>query len=234
MRQTVLITGANRGLGRALSDEYLGRGWRVYALVRNRKSEDAEDLERSGARVIYGELEADAVTFAVREMLEKDNVRLDLLVNNAGPPAATSGIEDGSVEEALEHFQVHCLGVLRVVRGVRDFLVKGETPLVVNISSRLGSISRMAEGMYGDIHSSIAYPVAKAAQNMLTVQLHRLLYPLGVRVVAVHPGALLTGYGSSDAATPVSEGAARLADLFDALGDISGVYLDPLGAVIPW
>jgi len=232
--ETVLITGANRGLGAAFVDLYLKRGWRVVGLVRDASSEGALRIKGCGAELIEADLREKETRTSVAQYFSDFRSRIDLLINNAGPPARTAALEEEADEETLEHFQVHCLGVLRVVQGAQKALRRAKSPLVVNISSRLGSIARMAEGMYSDIHRSFSYPVAKAAQNMLTAQLHRVLYPEGIRVIAVHPGALLTGYGSRDAATPVDEGAKRLAELFGRLEGASGVYLDPYGETIPW
>lgn len=216
-------------MGAALAAQYLATGWEVLALVRS-----AAGLP-DGVRGVVADLSLDSARTILRAFLEERGAPLDLLINNAGPPAATTGTEDAALEELIAHFQVHCAGVLRVVQAARPWLLAAPAPLVINISSRLASLTRMAAGEYADIHRSLSYPVAKAAQNMLTIQLHRELLPLGCRVVAVHPGALLTGYGSRDAATPVGEGAARLIRLFAGLGpEVSGVYLDPEGRTIPW
>lgn len=229
MGKSLLITGANRGLGAVLAAQYLARGWEVLALARS-----GAGLP-DGVRGVVADLSLDSARTILRAFLEKRGAPLDLLINNAGPPAATMGTEDAALEELVAHFQVHCAGVLRVVQAAKPFLLQAPVPLVVNISSRLASLTRMAAGEYADIHRSLSYPVAKAAQNMLTIQLHRELFPLGCRVVAVHPGALLTGYGSRDAATPVAEGAERLTRLVAGLGsEVSGVFLDPEGGVIPW
>jgi NAD(P)-dependent dehydrogenase (short-subunit alcohol dehydrogenase family) len=230
----VLITGTSRGLGRELALQYLADGAQLTALVR--READAAPLREAcpeRCRVFVGDLTDDGLRDRLRETLA--GAALDLVVNNAGPCAATVGSEDASLAETAAHFQVHCLGVLRVVQGALPALRRGTDPLVVNISSRLASLARGSSGEYRTIHRSLSYPIAKAAQNMLTIQLHHELFPQGIRVVAVHPGALLTGVGSCDAATPVPEGAARLRALFAGLDTAcSGVFLDPEGGTIPW
>jgi NAD(P)-dependent dehydrogenase (short-subunit alcohol dehydrogenase family) len=89
------------------------------------------------------------------------------------------------------------------------FLRRGRPSVVINITSRWGSIARTASGEGGGIYS---YQIAKAAQNMLTVCLDQELAQDGIRVFAVHPGRLKTAVAAKDADVEPHTAALRLAD----------------------
>ena len=89
-------------------------------------------------------------------------------------------------EDLESHFRVHCVGVFRCTKAAVPFLAKAERPVVVNITSRRGSLALNQSESYGRGH---AYIIAKCAQNMLTLCLDRELRQRGIRVFALHPGA---------------------------------------------
>jgi NAD(P)-dependent dehydrogenase (short-subunit alcohol dehydrogenase family) len=150
---------------------------------------------------------------------------LDVLINNAGSRGYLFSIDDVPEEEITELFEVHCLGALRATRSALPFLRRSAAPLVVNLTSRLGSIGRTSAGDFSGQRISYSYRIAKAAQNMLTLCLHQELGLEGVAVCAVHPGLLLTESGPPDAATSAEEGARRLADwILSADSSVSGTY----------
>jgi NAD(P)-dependent dehydrogenase (short-subunit alcohol dehydrogenase family) len=211
--RTVLITGASRGFGRALFEVYAQRRWRMFPLVRD--SSVAMQLQKEGgpechpivADVSTGEAEGE-----IERVLERNADTLDVLINNAGSIKKHRGLQNTSVED-LEHlYAVHCVGAFRCTRGALPFLMRSERAVVVNISSRWGSISRTVAGKGGGIYS---YQIAKCAQNMLTACLDQELREVGVRVMAVHPGRLKTEVAAPDADTEPQEAARALADWID-------------------
>lgn len=202
----VLITGAARGFGRAVLEEYLERGWTAFPLVRD--SRVAESLGGPGCRPIVADVVSGDAEGLIAAALDACDDPLDLLVNNAGVIRKARGLAAAEPEDLESHFRVHCVGALRCTLAALPWLRRAERPLVVNVTSRFGSIGRTAGGTFRGIY---AYNVAKAAQNMLTACLDQELRGEGIRVVAVHPGRLRTTVGASDADTEPAAAARALA-----------------------
>lgn len=208
--KAVLITGAGRGFGRALLDEFSKRKWIVFPLVR--KPEVADVLASTlGATChpIVGDVACAEVEDRIAGVLEHQGAALDVLINNAGNIKKLRWLPNTNPEDLESLFRVHCVGALRCTRAALPFLRKSEKPLIVNLSSRWGSIGRTVAGQFRGIYS---YQIAKCAQNMLTACLDQELRQQGIRVAAVHPGKLKTESAAVDADTPPEDAAARLAD----------------------
>ena len=109
-----------------------------------------------------------------------------------------------------KQFNVHCLGAMNVTQAVLPLLEQSDSPLIINISSRLASMSRNARGEFAGRGFSYAYRIAKGAQNMLTLCLADELGPRGFRVCALHPGRLKTQSGSDDACLTADQPAAAI------------------------
>jgi len=202
-----MITGAGRGFGRALLEEYFGRGWTTFPLVRDARQ--AESLATDTCRPVVADVGTVEAEAAIAAALNAHGAPLDLLVNNAGSVKKLRGLavtEPGDLE-AL--FRVHCVGALRCTRAALPWLRRALQPTVVNITSRFGSIRRTAAGEFRGIYS---YHIAKAAQNMLTACLDQELRGEGIRVLAVHPGRLRTTAAAADADTDPADAARALAD----------------------
>ena len=212
----VLITGASRGLGRELFRIYQDRGWTTFPLVRDRRV--AGDLESSFApcHPIVADVGTEEVEGAITSALEAHAGSLDVLINNAGHVKKLRGLENTTPEDLEDLFRVHCVGVFRCTRAALPFLERAERPVVVNISSRKGSISRTSAGEWTRIFS---YPVAKCAQNMLSTCFDLELGDRGIRVFAVHPGGLKTDVAPPDADTDPADAARALVDWIDRVDD---------------
>jgi NAD(P)-dependent dehydrogenase (short-subunit alcohol dehydrogenase family) len=230
---SVLVTGAGRGFGRALLEEYRRRGWTTFPLVRDRGV--ADELRRCGERCrpVVADLTDDGAEAAIAAALGTADVPLDLLVNNAGIVRKVRGLAAADSADLEAHFRVHCVGALRATRAALPWLARAERPLVVNVSSRFGSIARTAAGEFRGLY---AYHCAKAAEDMLTACLDAELRPSGVRVVAVHPGRLKTPLGAADADVDPSDAARAFADWAAALPRDApcALYDVTAGGVIDW
>jgi NAD(P)-dependent dehydrogenase (short-subunit alcohol dehydrogenase family) len=132
-----------------------------------------------------------------------------------------------------EIFRVHCVGALRCTKAALPWLRRAARPVVVNVSSRFGSIGRTAAGEFRGIYS---YNVAKAALDMLTACLDRELRADGIRVFAVHPGRLRTAVGAADADTDPADAARKLADWVEQVAPDAPCGLHDLvgGGLIEW
>lgn len=179
----VLITGVSRGFGLELTREYCRLGWRVFGVFRN-KEDRAQLASKFGEAFapILADLCDDSAVKKIRLSLERETDYLSLLINNAGIGGSGHSIEETSIYEIKELFDVHCCGAIRCLQAALPFLRKAEQPTVVNVSSRVGSIR-----------------MAKAAQNMLSASIHQELRGTGIAVFAIHPGKIRTQMSSPDA-----------------------------------
>ena len=214
---SILITGASRGFGRELLDVYAQRNWTVFPLVR--KPEVANELSREYAPrcfPIVGDVSLDSVEAAITDVLSKHCESLDILINNAGHIVKTRGMMDASPSDMTEHFDVHVIGPWRCTRASLPYLRKASRPVVVNITSRFGSITRIANRKSDFVY---AYNIAKCGQNMLTACLDRDLRREGIRVLPIHPGRLKTEAAALDADTEPRVAAEKLYQWIERVND---------------
>jgi NAD(P)-dependent dehydrogenase (short-subunit alcohol dehydrogenase family) len=186
----VYVTGANRGLGRALCLEFAARGHRVFAgLFPDATPRLSEESPRH-ERIVPVPLDVcrDDSVAAAAETIRAHTATLDVLVNNAG----RLGVIEGTIEQLVDcddillTLNTNAVGPLRVTRSVLDLLQRGTTRSIVNISSEAGCIGdAWREGWFG-------YGMSKAALNMQTVLCFNRLRSQGFKVRLVHPGWLRT------------------------------------------
>ena len=229
---SVLVTGASRGFGRELAGVFLGRGWTVVPLVRTPQAMAAWAGADRCFPLCADVGMADAED-AIGRALEAHASALDLLVNNAGHIHKLRWLPETVAEHMEELFRVHCVGAFRCTRAALPFLRRAEKPMVVNVTSRFGSIARSAAGEFRGIYS---YSIAKCAQNMLTACLDQELRREGIRVFAVHPGRLKTSAAAVDADTEPRVAAVKLAEWVESVDRNAdcGLYDLMGGGVLPW
>lgn len=206
----VLITGAGRGFGRELARVFAADAWHVHALLRDPAAGEELKAELAGrGTIILADVGDPAAGAEVERALAEAGNPLELLINNAGHLKKLRGLAVTREEDLEDLFRVHVSGALRITRAALPWLRKARHPLVINISSRFGSLHRVAAGLWRGIYS---YPIAKCAQNMLTVCLDQELRPEGIRVMALHPGRLKTEAAAADADVDPALAAVRLLD----------------------
>jgi NAD(P)-dependent dehydrogenase (short-subunit alcohol dehydrogenase family) len=230
----VLITGASRGFGRALLDTYSQRGWRTFPLVRSATvASQLQDTLAPDCHPIIADVSTEHVEHEIARVLERSTGTLNLLVNNAGSIKKKRGLGNTTVDDLEELFSVHCVGAFRCTRAALPFLAKGQRPIVVNISSRWGSIQRTVSGKGGGIYS---YQIAKCAQNMLSACLDQELSELGIRVFAIHPGRLKTDAAAPDADVDPHDAANAFANWVEQVdrGAMFGFYDLMNGSLLEW
>lgn len=158
-----VVTGTSTGLGAALVGALLDAGWRVTATSRI-----APTASRPGLTRVRWDPADDDVTGLVDAVGASP---VDLLVNNAGTGMPGTPLSALDVSALLAVIDVNVGGVLRAVKALQPALERAEAPLVLNISSRLASLSDQAAGAYRDLRTSYAYRVSKTAQNAATIAL---------------------------------------------------------------
>ena len=197
-----------------------------------RKDRDAVALKDIGGELCFpmvADVTDNNVQATIIESL-KSRSGIDVLVNNAGTESNGILLSDTSPHDVLSLVDVHCLGVLRVSQAVIPLMEKDG--IVINVSSRFGSIAKTAAGELDAIECSYAYRIAKAAQNMLTQCMCREFRKTGIRICAIHPGRLKIETASSDADKTPEEAAE---ELFDKLSAIEhGKFYDLFGGQMAW
>jgi NAD(P)-dependent dehydrogenase (short-subunit alcohol dehydrogenase family) len=223
-----VVTGSSRGLGAALTEHLADHGWDVVACVRTEAA--ALAIKRAGVKPVRQDVR-DPVNEALLAAVRGRPV--DALINNAGVGAPARPLADADPQTILDAVDVNVAGPMRLTQALLPMLLAAPAPLIINVSSRLGSLAAQAAGDFADRRTSYAYRIAKAAQNMLTVALAQELAGR-VRCWAVHPGSLTTAMGGSDADTAPRAAAARLGRLLDSPDPTSPRYLSLGGADLRW
>jgi len=197
-----LITGANKGLGYETARQLIGRGHSVYIGARNVERGEAAARQLGGHFVQLDVTDDGSVETALGEIAEREGY-LDVLVNNAG--ISTTG--DVSGEVALEVFDTNAVGIIRVTQAALPLLEKSENPVVVNVSSALGSFWAVTNPERRQFHfPSIIYGSSKAAVSMLTVQYAKAIPD--IKFNAVEPGFTATDLTPfSGSGQPIEKGA---------------------------
>jgi len=203
-----LITGANKGLGLEAARQLLLAGHTVYLGARDpAKGSEAADRLGAGARVLPLDVTDDESVAAAASELAATVGHLDVLVNNAGISGDWLQVADTSAGDVARVFDTNLFGVVRVTQAMVPLLQRSDAPVIVNVSSGLGSIGMAAdpEREWSGL-VSIPYTTSKSALNMLTVQ-YAKAYP-EIRVNVVDPGYTATDLNYNTGTQTVEEGAA--------------------------
>jgi len=230
MAMTTLITGANRGIGLALTRLAAERGDRVFAAAR-----------RPGAALALGELARSHRGLSVLNLDVTDpeemaaaaaSVRspVDLLICNAGQYIARGGMDDPEYTYDAWHtvMMTNVAGVFFTIRAFLPRLKRAKAPKVAIVSSIMASSEKAPGGAY-------CYRASKAAATNLARNLAMDLKGDGIAVGAYHPGWVKTDMGGPNATVEVEESARGLMDRFGALSmDSTGVFEDFRGQPIPF
>lgn len=221
---TILITGANRGIGLALAQQFAARGDRVIGVCR----QSSPALEQTGARVEAGVDVTDGAAVDTLAQRLRDE-RIDTLVLNAGILAKESlgTIDETGFDSMRRQFEVNALGPLRVAQALRDRVVDGGR--IGIITSRMGSMAdNQSGGYYG-------YRASKAAVNAIGKSLAVDLAPRGIAVVLLHPGYVATDMVGGSGDVSPADSARQLIARLDALTrEGSGTFQHANGAALPW
>ena len=225
---TILITGANRGIGLALAQHAAERGYTVIGTARTPDSADA--LRATGARVEQLEMTSDESCKALAKRLGDEAI--DVVINNAGIFLHDcDDLEDFNAESFMRTLETNTLGPLLLTRALIPHLERSERKLLVQHSSDLGSIADASTGRQG----ALGYRISKAGLNMATATIAHELKPRGITCVAVHPGWVRTDLGGPHADLSSDESASSILDTIEGLTHAdSGRYMDFAGNELPW
>lgn len=230
---TVLITGANRGLGLEYTRQYMANGWQVIACTRKPDAHELQALAAERLRIC----ELDVVDHAAVDQLASDlqDMPLDVLVNNAGTTGpkgvpeciAYSGLSDMDYGIWRQILEVNLLGVFKVATAFRNNLEKSERGVLVNMSSDLGSV---AQNVQGNLYS---YRTSKAGLNMMTRGFSNE-WP-DIISIAMAPGWCRTELGGENAEVdPADSVKAQIKTIEKLTNEHSGCFIDRFGDPVPW
>lgn len=221
---TVLVTGANRGIGLELARQLTEQGHKVIGTAR--KPAEAKELAALGARVMQLDvIDPESVSALAANL---GDLPIDLLINNAGTGGQTPGsFQDTDFERVKLTFDVNSLGPMRVTQALLPNVLASESKTIVHISSTMGSIANNRGGYYG-------YRASKAALNMLNSSLALELADKGVTSVVLHPGWVQTRMGGSGADISVDVSVAgMLSVIADLTPEKTGGFYDYQGKELP-
>ncbi|WP_432534727.1 SDR family NAD(P)-dependent oxidoreductase [Kineococcus arenarius] len=229
---TTLITGANRSLGFETARRLTAAGHTVLLGARDPERGRAA-AERLGARFVHLDVTDDASVAAAAADVAEHEGALDVLVNNAGVPGPLVPAEELTAAAAAAVLDVNVVGVVRVTHAFLPLLRRSANPVVVNVSSGMGSFtathdtSRVESQLVAPLYTS-----SKAAVTMLTTQYAKALP--GVKVNAADPGYTATDFNGHSGTQSVAEGADAIVELATIGPDgPTGVFRDRYG-VVPW
>jgi NAD(P)-dependent dehydrogenase (short-subunit alcohol dehydrogenase family) len=222
---TVLVTGANRGLGQEYARQFAAKGYRVIGTARD--PQGATELADIADRVEALDVADAASVTALAERLK--DVPIDILVNNAGMfDRRDVSIDKVDFAVMEQTFQVNTFGPLRVTQALLPNLRLGARKQIVNMSSQLGSVANSDGRWY-------AYRASKSALNQINKILSVELGPEGFVCVVLHPGWVRTDMGGAAATYSPEESVSGLIGVIDQLDSTrNGGYFDLKGNAIPW
>ena len=229
--KTILLIGASRGLGYAMAEEYLKRGWRVVGTVRGESRTKLHDL---AARSSVGQLEIETVDINFPDQIAALRARLarrtfDVLfvnpgVTNSNPDEAVGKV---STEEFVRVMVTNALSPMRVVEALQDLVPP--TGTIGVMSSGQGSVANNTNGMRE------VYRGSKAALNTFMRSFAARHSDDPRAMVLMAPGWVRTELGGPDARLSIEDSVPSLVNVLMGVQGKAGLqYLDYLGRTVPW
>jgi NAD(P)-dependent dehydrogenase (short-subunit alcohol dehydrogenase family) len=190
MGKVVLVTGASSGIGKATAELLMNNGCRVYGT--SRRPQDQEPVKKAEVgggflRMLQMDVCNEESIGSALDILLKNEGRLDILINNAGNGIAGS-VEDLTPDEAYYQFNTNFFGMHRVCRQVIPVMRKQKSGLIINISSVAAQFAIPFQSMYS---------ASKAAIEAVSEAMRIEVAPFGIKVAAVEPGDVRTGFTDS-------------------------------------
>ncbi len=224
--QTVVVTGANRGLGLELCRQLTAAGATVVATARDPGA--AAELRQAAPQKIEALDVTDPGSVAAFAGALGETA-VDVLINNAGMGGAGTGIAELDLDQTARFFAVNSLGPLRVTQALLPHLLRGGGRTVVQISSNMGSIANNDQGGY------YGYRASKTALNSLNHTLSHELAGKGFVCVVLHPGWVRTDMGGAEAPLTAEASARGLLGVVAGLeARHNGGFFDHTGNPLPW
>ena len=222
--KSVVVTGANRGIGFELAKQLLDSGFRVYATYR---SEMGGLASLSNQNLSIHQMD-------VRDPAGIDNLsnsiegKIDLLINNAGvADGRWQSISEIDMQHALEVIEINSIAPVLITQKLLNQMSDDST--IVMMSSLMGSISDCMSGR------SYAYRASKTALNMFSIAMKNELQTQGVSILILHPGWVETDMGGPNATVSPEQSVSGMIERIDEHNlSMSGRYVQYDGTPIEW
>lgn len=229
---TILITGANRGLGLEFCRQYAVAGWRILACCRHPESADRlQELARQ-----YPDIQIEALDVADFNQIDELSIRLrdeniDILLNNAGVygDSARDGFGRLDYQTWTKNLVINSQAPVKMAEAFLPQLERSEKKLIVCVSSLMGSMADNTSG------GSILYRSSKAALNAAMKSLSIDLNSRSIGVLIFHPGWVRTDMGGSNALINAEESVSGMSKQINQFSlDQSGRFVKYDGSALPW
>lgn len=229
MSDTVLLTGASRGIGLDIVRALLGRGHRTLATCRHPDAAAAlSALAADDDRLEILALDVGDAASVAGLAATLEGRTIDALVNNAGRMRREASVDDIDYDDWLLTFAINSQAPLRVATALKANLLASPNPRVLTVSSQMGSLERAGTG-------SVAYRSSKAAVNMAMRCLAAEWASEGITVCMAHPGWVRSDMGGAKADLSTAESAADLVVLLEGLTPAdNGRFVNHDGSTMPW
>lgn len=226
-RKIILITGANRGIGKEIARQMAENDWQVIVTARDlsKANQVAKDI---GGNVFGLQLDVQDES-SVRKaaaVIDENFKRLDVLVNNAAI-FGNNSILDFDLKQISDVMDTNLMGAIRTSKYFMPLLKKSDDGRIINISSGLGQLDSLRTGGYG------AYRLSKAALNAFTIMMASELERVGIKVFSMSPGWVKTDMGGKNAPRSVEKGAETVVWLATERNVASGKFYQDM-KVIDW
>lgn len=234
MDKVTLITGGNKGLGYETAKELKAKGYKVYIGSRNEKRGQKASKELGVDYVQLDVSDDESVQRAFKILSEKEG-RIDVLINNAGISGGFAKVADITVKDVEKVYNTNVFGIVRMMNTFIPLLEQSQQPVVVNVSSGLGSFGMVTNPDKAESKiNSLAYCSSKSAVTMMTLQYAKGLPH--IQINAADPGSTNTDLVGdfSNNSKPASEGIKPIIELatIDKDGP-TGTFIDGNGTM-PW
>ncbi|MGB2675581.1 MAG: SDR family oxidoreductase [Candidatus Acidiferrum sp.] len=234
---TILITGANRGLGLEFVRQHAADGWEVLATSRQpEKSDDLKQLASQHSKVVLHRLDVTDAE-SVKDLADKLNGKpIDVLLHSAGIyPREGQHISEIDYDGWRKAMETNLFGVLRVTEALLENVAASPRKQIAAISTSLSSLRGVQGGSVAQAGTSYQYRSSKTALNMALSILAKELEPRGISVVLLDPGWVKTDRGGPQAPLSPKESIAGMRKVLAGNSmEISGKFLGHDGMPRPW
>ena len=222
--KSVVITGANRGIGLELCKQFISNGDRVFATYRNDIAGLAK-IENPNLSIFKLDVRDSK---GVEDFVSSIEGKIDILINNAGiSDGRWQSISEIDMQYAMEVFEVNSIGPVLVTQKFKPKLDSGSK--IVMMSSLMGSISDCISG------KSYAYRASKTALNMFSIAMKNELESQGISILILHPGWVKTDMGGPNAPLSVKQSVTGIIQRIEEQTlELTGRYVQFDGTPIEW
>jgi NAD(P)-dependent dehydrogenase (short-subunit alcohol dehydrogenase family) len=231
MKETILLTGSNRGIGLELARQYAAAGWRVHACCREpSRATDLQALAAENRDLHIHQLDVTDHGRIADLARELDDQPIDLLFNNAGVYGQDDAVFGNTDENLWLHaMRINVIAPMKMMEAFVRHVAGSRHKLMASLSSKMGSMADNGSG------GSYVYRSSKAALNAVLKSAAIDLQPMGIRVAILHPGWVKTAMGGPHAEITTEESVTAMRGILARMkpGD-SGCFHDIDGSLIPW